>query len=79
MVVVVPTFPEGDQRERERVAGIIAGFEATGAHHVGEGIDEERAVEEHEGADEEAPDEQLRPGSAKPRSDNDVALVGTSS
>ena len=36
---------------------------------MGEGIDEERAVEEHEGADEEAPDEQLRPGSAKPRSD----------
>jgi hypothetical protein len=59
VVVVVPAFAKGDQRENEAVAGVVPGVEAAAAHQMRHRVDAGRAVEERGRADEEAPDEEL--------------------
>ena len=59
VVVVVPAFAQGDEGEPEVVAALVGGFEALIAPDVGEAVDEEGAVQEEDGADKEAPDEEL--------------------
>src|SRR5271168_2967306 len=68
MVIVVPAFAERDHREREAVAAVVAGLVAAPAEDVGERVDRERAVREHNRRDKESPDEHLRAGGVQTRS-----------
>ena len=60
VVIIVPTFAEGNEREQETVAAFVLGIVPAAAEGVGEGIDAKCAVEQEDGADEESPDEHLR-------------------
>ena len=55
----MPTFAEGEESKEEAVSAIVVGGEATGTKNMGEGIDEESAVQEDNGANEKSPDKNL--------------------
>jgi len=57
VVVVVPTLTEGEEGYPEAVTGGVGGGEASGAPHVGGGVDEPGGVEAEDGAEEDAPEE----------------------
>src|SRR5690606_30966436 len=62
MMVVVPALAERDDRQQKVVPAGIGRVEPSAADRMRQRIDGERAVIEHRGADEEAPDEELRAG-----------------
>ena len=59
MVVVVPALAEGDQRQPEIVAAVVARIETLPAPAMGQRVDRDRRVEQDHGGDEEAPHQQL--------------------
>jgi hypothetical protein len=61
VVIVVPAFAEGDQREQPVVFAGVGGGKAALAEDVRKRIDGECAMPQENGAEEKAPDEQ-RPG-----------------
>ena len=58
-MIVVPSFAERDQRDKQIVAAIVVGGEAAFPENVRERINREGAVIEHDGANEECPDQHL--------------------
>ena len=65
VVVVVPTFAEGDEGEDERITGIIGRLETAFAEGVRHAVDEECAVKEEDCRDEESPYENLETARSK--------------
>src|SRR5580700_3879651 len=65
VMVVVPAFAEGDEREDQAVAAVVPGLVTSFAEQVRKGIDAGRGVKQRRGADKEAPDEQLPRGDAE--------------
>jgi hypothetical protein len=59
MMVVMPAFAEGDQREQKIVSAVVFGFESPGSPEVSEGIYRERAMPEHNSGQHESPHEDL--------------------
>jgi hypothetical protein len=57
MVVVVPPFPTTENGQNETVLASIAGVVPNPADDVRQGIDEERAMIEYGGGNEESPDQ----------------------
>jgi len=66
VMIVVPAFAEGDEREQPVVLAGVVCRETAVAENVRKRIDGERAVPEEDGAQEKAPDEQ-RPGTDEPQ------------
>src|SRR5664279_2573758 len=62
VVVVVPTLTSGDHRDHRRVPTGVRGGEPSPTHQVGGRVDQEGAVPEQDGGEEE-PDEQATPSS----------------
>jgi hypothetical protein len=60
MMVVVPAFAHGEQRQQPIIARIVAGQIPLPSHHMRERVDAESAVIDEDGAPEES-DEQARP------------------
>ncbi|KAG1441034.1 hypothetical protein G6F57_018834 [Rhizopus arrhizus] len=60
VVVVVPAFAKGKQGQPEVVAAVIAGLEAAAAESMRQRVDGHGGMEQHDGGNEEAPDQQLR-------------------
>ena len=67
MMVVVPAFAQGDQREPEVVAALVAGVVTLGAEQMRQGIDARRGMKQHGGAKDETPNEELQSGHAEGR------------
>ena len=65
VVVVVPTFTKGDDRQEEVVPGIILGLEIPPAPDMGKRVDRVRAVVTQDGGDKEAPNQSLASSQAK--------------
>ena len=65
VVVVVPTFTKGDDRQEEVVPGIILGLEIPTAPDMGKRVDRVRAVVTQDGGDKEAPNQSLASSQAK--------------
>jgi len=59
VVIVVPTFAEGDQGKQEVVAAVVAGAVGSAAPEVGERVDAEGAVIKERGGDGEADHQHL--------------------
>ncbi len=57
VVIVVPTFTEGQQGDPPAVAGVVGGFEVAVTPCVGRRVDEPCAVVGTGGAQEDAPDD----------------------
>ena len=55
VVVVVPAFAAGEQRDPPAVAGVVAGFKAAAAPHVGGGVDQPGGVQAERDAQQNAP------------------------
>jgi hypothetical protein len=65
VVVVVPPFAEGDDREEEAVLAVVARLEASLTEYMREGVDAECSVIEERCADAESPREHLKRTSAE--------------
>ena len=61
MVVVVPALSQGDQSQKQAIAAGIGRLIAHPSKHVAQRVDDERAVIQEHGADEEPPNESLPP------------------
>ena len=61
VMIVVPSFAEGDQRDEQVVTAVVLGVKAALPKNVRQGIYRESAVIQHHRADEESPDEHLKP------------------
>lgn len=59
MVVVVPAIAEGEDRDDDAVAGIVVAGVAAAADKVCKEVDGGGAVPDEDGADDDAPDEEL--------------------
>jgi hypothetical protein len=59
VVIVVPPFAQGNERQEPVITAVIGGWESSLSDQVCEGVNAERAVVEKHGADEEAPYEHL--------------------
>ena len=59
VMIIVPAFAEGDEREDETVAAGVIGFVSALAQQMRERIDARSRVKQNRGADEKSPDEQL--------------------
>src|SRR5262245_50476445 len=59
MVVVVPALAHRDERDEEAVPALVAARVALLAEDVGERVDGEGAVPEHDRAHDEAPEENV--------------------
>ena len=55
MVVVVPAFTEGDEREDEAVLAVVVCLVAAGSKHMRQRIDAGYGLEKDNNANEEAP------------------------
>ena len=70
MMIVVPSFAEGDQRDQKIVATVIFGGITSPAETMRQRIDQECSVVDEDCADKEAPYRHLSCGSIHTRSDN---------
>jgi hypothetical protein len=61
MVVVVPAFAATENGQDETVLASIAGVVPNPADDVRQGVDEEGAMIEYRGGDEESPDQSREP------------------
>jgi hypothetical protein len=57
MVVVVPAFPAGEERDPPVVAGVVLGLEAALAPEVGRGVDQPGGVKAESDAEEGSPED----------------------
>src|SRR5208283_4322291 len=55
MVIVVPAFAAGEERDPPTVAGVVAGLKPPRAPHVGGGVDEPGGVQADGNAKKDAP------------------------
>ena len=60
MMIVVPTFSQRDQRHEQIIPTVVLSREASLSKNVRERIDRERAVVEHNRADEKGPNQHLK-------------------
>ncbi len=61
MVVVMPTFSEGDEGKNEAVPAIVIGIKTSAPEHMRKRIDYAGRVEQNYCADKESPDQKLKP------------------
>ena len=66
-MVIVPSLAKRDDGHKKVVPAIVFGLETAFPEDMREGINRERSMIEEHGADEEAPDQQLPPGSTQTR------------
>ena len=64
VVIVVPAFAEGDQRDPPVIAGIVARVEAARAPHVRDGVDQPGGVQADDDAQADAPQHQRKAAEA---------------
>ena len=69
MMVVVPAFAAGQQRDPPVVAGVVAGLEAARAPEMGGGVDQPGRVQAQRGAQKDAPHDQ-RPAAGDQQNDS---------
>ena len=64
-MIIVPAFAQREQREPEIVPAVVLRRETLRADDMRERVDEKRRVQQHNRADEKAPDKHLRSIGAK--------------
>ena len=73
VVIVVPAFAEGEQRDEEIVGGVVAGRPALRAPEMGGGVHQPGGVQADHGAEEDAPEHHVPPAEVEDRgTDHDL-------